>query len=119
MISTDWSYLGTVTVNQGDGKDMSNACDATKEVCSESHTEETECCNMPEKLLCLADEAWRELLKEKIKQEIQKTSGEKLNAIAKLLAEGNHRRWSHFIEGKQKCAEFKQQLKEAMSSLSK
>jgi hypothetical protein len=102
---------------------MSNTCDASnKESCSSTeqscNTEQkdSECCNMPEKLLCLADEAWKELLKEKIKAEIEKTSGQKLNNIAKLVSEANHRRWSHQIEGKQKCDEFKQQLKEAFLS---
>jgi hypothetical protein len=97
---------------------MSNACDATNADCSETKAAtSSECCDMPEKLLCLADEAWREVLKEKIKAEIEKTSGAKLDALAKLAAETNHRRWSHLIQGKQKCDEFKQQIKEVMLSL--
>jgi len=100
---------------------MSNACDASQECCPETAAREagSEHCDMPEKLLCLADDAWREVVKEKIKQEIEKTSGAKLNALAKLVAEGNHRRWSYMIEGKQKCEEFKQQLKELLVSFSK
>jgi len=73
---------------------------------------------MPEKLLCLADEAWKEVLKEKIKQEIEKASGPKLTELAKLVTEANHKRWSHLIEGKQKCDEYKQQVKAALLSLS-
>lgn len=100
---------------------MSNACDASKESCTETAAAHasSECCDMPEKLLCLADEAWKEVVKEKIKKEIEKSSGAKLDAIAKLVAEANHRRWSYMIEGKQKCDEFKQQVKEAFLSLSK
>jgi len=99
---------------------MSNACDVTKAACSEAGepAASSECCEMPEKLLCLADEAWKEVLKEKIKQEIEKASGPKLSALAKLVAETNHRRWSHFIEGKQKCDEYKEQVKAALLSLS-
>jgi hypothetical protein len=97
---------------------MSNACDATNADCSEPKAAASaECCDMPEKLLCLADEAWREVLKEKIKAEIEKTSGAKLGALAKLAAETNHRRWSHLIQGKQKCDEFKQQIKDLMLSI--
>lgn len=98
---------------------MSNACDVSNEACAESaaHSADKECCDAPEKLLCLADEAWRELLKDKIKQEIEKAAGPKLNSLAKLVAETNHRRWSHLIQGKQKCDEFKQQVKEALTSL--
>jgi hypothetical protein len=104
---------------------MSNACDTSKEGCSSGAAQaqcntntNTECCDMPEKLLCLADEAWREVVKEKIKAEIEKTAGQKLDKVAKLVAEANHRRWAHLIEGKQKCDDFKTQLKEAMFGLS-
>lgn len=100
---------------------MSNACDASQGTCTETAAPQanTECCDMPEKLLCLADEAWKEVVKEKIKKEIEKSSGAKLDAIAKLVAETNHRKWSYLIEGKQKCDEYKQQVKEAFLSLSK
>jgi len=98
---------------------MSNACDVTKETCTASavSTAGAECCDIPEKLLCLADEAWKEVLKEKIKQEIEKSSGPKLSALAKLVAETNQRRWSHLIEGRQKCDEYKQQVKEVLLGL--
>jgi hypothetical protein len=98
---------------------MSNACDVTKEACTAqaATTATTECCEIPEKLLCLADEAWKEVLKDKIKQEIEKSSGPKLSALAKLVAETNQRRWTHLIEGKQKCDEYKQQVKEALLAL--
>ncbi len=98
---------------------MSSACDASKEECHESagQSASSECCEIPEKLLCLADEAWRELLKDKIKQEIQKAAGPKLDSLAKLVAETNHRRWTHQIQGKIKCDEYKQQVKDALISL--
>lgn len=103
---------------------MSSSCDQTKgpDDCSETaahHGADSECCNMPEKLLCLADEAWKEVVKDKIKQEIEKTAGAKLDALAKLVAEGNHKKWSYLIEGKQQCDQFKDQVKEALLSLSK
>lgn len=98
---------------------MSNSCDVTKEACSQAVavSTNTECCDIPEKLLCLADDAWTEVVKEKIKREIEKAAGPKLDSLAKLVAETNHRRWSHLIEGKQKCDEYKQQVKEALTSL--
>lgn len=95
-------------------------CDASKGSCSlhgehhEQHHEEHECCDLNEKMFCLADEAWKELLMEKIKQEIEKLSGEKLNEVAKAVAEANHKRWHHMMEGKQKCCEFKQHLKDLL-----
>lgn len=103
---------------------MSSSCDQTQGsgACAETATQhggDSECCNMPEKLLCLADEAWKEVVKDKIKQEIEKTAGAKLDALAKLVAETNHKKWTHLIEGKQKCDQFKDQVKEALLSLSK
>jgi hypothetical protein len=103
---------------------MSSSCDQTKgpDACGDTaaqHGGDSECCNMPEKLLCLADEAWKEVVKEKIKKEIEKNAGAKLDALAKLVAEGNHKKWSYLIEGKQQCDQFKDQVKEALVSLSK
>jgi len=97
---------------------MSSQCDVEKEACAETSAD-TECCGGPEKLLLLADEAWKELLKDKIKEEIEKSSGPKLSALAKLVAEANHQRWTYLITGKQKCEEFKGQVKEALLSLTK
>ncbi len=103
---------------------MSSSCDQTKgpDACAETaarHGGDSECCNAPEKLLCLADEAWKEVVKDKIKKEIEKTAGAKLDALAKLVAEANHTKWTHMIEGKQKCDQFKDQVREALFSLSK
>ena len=103
---------------------MSSSCEQTQGsgACAETaahHASEGECCNAPEKLLCLADEAWKEVLKDKIKQEIEKNSGAKLDALAKLVANANQQKWAHLIEGKQKCDSFKDQVREALLSLSK
>jgi hypothetical protein len=69
---------------------MSSSCDQTEGsgACADTaqHGGDGECCNAPEKLLCLADEAWKEVLKDKIKQEIEKNSGAKLDALAKMGA---------------------------------
>lgn len=74
------------------------------------------CCDMPEKLLQLADEAWMEVLKEKIKQEIIANGGEKLDEIAKLVAETNCAKWQHMIAGKMHCEEYTSSLKKIMTS---
>lgn len=44
-------------------------------------------------LLALADEAWMEVLKEKIKDHIRESSGKKLDELAKLVSESNGCRW--------------------------
>ncbi len=84
-------------------------CDESSAECCDSNS--NECCNMAERLLELADEAWFELLKEKIKKEIESTSGAKMNELAKMVAKANCERWSHKIKGKAKCEEFKHNLK--------
>lgn len=72
-------------------------------------------CNMPEKLIQLADEAWEELLKDKLKAHIQAQKGKKLDDLAKLVAEANDARWKHLIQGKLKCEEFKTRLKSLLA----
>lgn len=67
--------------------------------CHESH--EPSCCSdhshqedFPHQLLQVADEAWMEVLKEKIKAEILHHNGAQLDALAKLVSETNNHRWS-------------------------
>lgn len=69
-------------------------------------------CDMPEKLLALADEAWHELLKEKIKAEIAKSCPDSMDKLARLVAETNKAKWAHTMKGKLKCDEYKNKLKE-------
>jgi hypothetical protein len=62
-------------------------------------------------MLHLADEAWLEVLKEKIKGEIIKNSGAHLDKLAKLLADSNKTRWKEKIEEEKSEEEFEHQLK--------
>jgi hypothetical protein len=72
-----------------------------------------------DQLLHLADEAWMEVLKEKIKDEIRASSGEKLTEIAKLVSTTNHARWREKMQSKKECDDFECQLKNVMSGSSK
>ncbi len=65
-------------------------------------------------LLELADKAWMEILKEKIKAEILVQSGDRLTELAKLIAGTNHKRWAAKMHAKKSCAEFESQLHAAM-----
>lgn len=49
-------------------------------------------CDKGQKLLALADEAWMEVLKEKIKDHIRSTD-KKIDELAKIVAEGNRDLW--------------------------
>lgn len=60
--------------------------------------------------LQLADEAWEEVLKDKIKEYILSTQGKRMTELAKIVAEGNNARWRHKMEKKQGCMNFNEQL---------
>ena len=77
------------------------------------------CCDMPEKLLALADEAWFELLKEKIKAEIAQSCGDDMDKLAKLVAETNKAKSTHNIHEKVKCDEYKENIKAIFSQACK
>lgn len=57
-------------------------------------------------LLELADEAWMEVLKDKIKQQIEESDGQNLEALAKLVSQSNGARWQHKLAKKKACKEF-------------
>lgn len=71
--------------------------------CCSQHTDLEPCCtchhthheqgDFANKLLEMADQAWMELLKEKIKEQIVASNGNKLDELAKIVAESNDDRW--------------------------
>jgi hypothetical protein len=62
--------------------------------CDESHMEEEECDS--ERLLAIADMAWAEVLKEKIKEHIR-ASDKRIDEIAKIVSETNRAYWHQEI----------------------
>lgn len=72
-------------------------------------------CNCLDNFLELADEAWKEVLKEKIKAKIVAKKGEHLEKLAELIATANGEKWKHKIADKIKGNEFKDNLKEFFS----
>lgn len=66
-------------------------------------------------LLELADEAWMEVLKEKIKEEVKKSNGPHLDQLAKLASESNNERWKHKLSSKKVACCFKDKLDDLMS----
>ncbi len=69
-----------------------------------------------EKFLSLANEAWIEVLKEKIKAEIDKTQGESLVKLAKIISNTHAEKWKHKTLINLKCEEYKDILKEFFAS---
>lgn len=87
----------------------------TTESCVTTQKTDGDCCNFHETLLALADDAWMELLKEKIKIEIEKSGGQHMDKIAKLVADANCAKWGNMIHAKVKCDEYKENLKALMT----
>lgn len=75
------------------------------------YSHEDQSCDISKKLLCLADEAWMEVLKEKIKDHIKKND-QKIDEIARIVSEANHARWHAKCAAKENCCSYESQLKE-------
>ena len=60
--------------------------------------------------LGLADKAWEEVLKEKIKECILKTQSDRMDKLAKIIAEGNNHHWKNRMEKKQGCEDFMEEV---------
>lgn len=80
------------------------------------HDSEEGGCHCAEKFLEIADEAWVELLKEKIKAKILAKKGEHVEKLAELIAMANGEKWENKIAAKIKCNKFKDNLKDFFSS---
>ena len=70
--------------------------------------------DMASQMLELADEAWGELLKEKIKKLLEKNQGAKLDKLAEICYEGAHEYYTGKFGEKAKWAEFEEKLNAAM-----
>lgn len=76
------------------------------------HHDSEDSCGCAEKFLELADEAWAEVLKEKIKEKIYAHKGEHMDKLAEIIAKANGERWKNKISSKHNCHEFKEDLKD-------
>lgn len=63
-----------------------------------------------DQLLELADEAWMCLLKEKIKKNIEESSGKHLDQLAAIVSKANHERWNEKMGICKTKEDFKQQI---------
>lgn len=84
--------------------------------CGEKKCHQEKGCTCSEDFLKLADEAWMEVLKEKIKAEIKKEKDCELNKLAEIIAKANCEKWKHKIGLKMKNEEYKNEIKEFFSS---
>jgi hypothetical protein len=75
--------------------------------------EESECCDYAAHFLALADDAWMEVLKDKIKAYIL-TNDKKIDGLAKIIAEANKEKWHNKKQQHQADIDFEKQLESSM-----
>lgn len=93
-------------------------CNSKEKCCCSCHSQKKEGECQSEKgheefskfLFEIADCAWTEVLKEKIKEHILATQGDRMNELAKMVSEANSQRWKSKMEKKKSCNEFKEKL---------
>lgn len=84
------------------------SCHSQHEECHQGKHDHEE--NKASYFLELADEAWEEVLKDKIKEYILKTQSDHMDKLAKIVAEGNNQRWKNRMEKKQGYKDFMEEL---------
>ncbi len=104
-------------------------CNSNEKCCCPCHSKKEECCHgenghdehadFAEYFLEVADCAWEEVLKEKIKEHILSTQDKRMTELAKIVSEGNNLRWRNKMEKKQGCGDFREKLCEFFSKSKK
>ena len=92
------------------------SCNENQCTTEKTNDKSGDCCTIAEDLLCLAKQAKHELLKEKMKKEIEAQIGKKLDNVAKIVVEAGIACMEHEIAGKQACNSYKEKLFAAFTS---
>ena len=92
------------------------SCNTNKDTCDSSSQKSNSQCTMAEDLLCLAKQAKKELLKEKMKAHFEAKKGKKLDKIAEIAVDAAIQCIEHQMAGKEACDEYKQNLQAAFKS---
>ncbi len=67
-----------------------------------------------EMFMDMANEAWHELMKEKMKHAYEKAIGEKMSKAAAVSVEACMAYWSQKMKNEASCAEFEDKIRKAM-----
>lgn len=79
--------------------------------CQKSCHEEQEC-HFSKKLIEIADEAWMEVLADRIKERIKASSGQSLDELAKIVVDANAERWKFKMAKKKGCHDFEEKVEQ-------
>ncbi len=85
----------------------------TQKSCGTGAKKEEECCTLAEYILCLAECAKHELLKQKIMKALEAKIGKKLDKVAEAAADALLAGIEHKISGKMACDSYKEKLRQA------
>ena len=92
---------------------ISDSCESTN-VAHKKYKENHCCGNLADNIKILADKAWSEMLKEKIKKQYEDRMGEKMDEIAKVAADAAIECWKHKIEAKKSVEEHDSKLQSVL-----
>lgn len=81
-----------------------------EECCAHEHEHHEHEQDFAHQLIAIADDAWMELLHEKIKKQIEISDGENLDKLAKLVSDANRERWNHKLAINKNSASYKNNL---------
>lgn len=87
-----------------------HGCPSHDEECCEHEHEDDHEHDFAHELIAIADDAWMELLHEKIKKQIEIADGANLDKLAKLVSDANRARWNHKLALNKNSAELKHNL---------
>lgn len=94
------------------GRCCSSSCSCS---CHHGEDESHHECDYAAAFLELADEAWMEVLKEKIK-DIIRSDDKKINELAAIVAQANNERWKKKMAKHDCCAEYEKKLHDCLNS---
>ena len=101
------------------GEDHSSSCSSNTSCGCNCSCCQKMCCSSPaDEFLALADTAWMEVLKEKIKDQIR-SNDKKMDELAKIISEANHTRWHLKGEKEKSSSAYLERLKNAMGCSNK
>jgi hypothetical protein len=91
-----------------------NTCDTNKDSCSTGKKQSDDCCTLAEDILCLAECAKHELLKEKMKKLFDAKIGKKLDKVAEVAVEAVLACIEQKLAEKETCNSYKENLLAAL-----
>ena len=104
-------------IDMGDCKEGTCSTEQQKggaDCCSGSSCNKSSGCEMTDMLMHIADSAWAELMKDKMKKLFETHRGKNMDKLAKASVEASLAYWEHKMKGKMACHENKEKLKQAM-----